>query len=119
MKPAYYDLNIIEGAGIDGNFTYLDSDSNPINLTGYTARAQFKVNRRSPEAYIDLTTENGGIVLGAALGTIKLVLSEEQYTDIQITGGVWQLELYPGGSFPPIRLLQGNVFVDKEVITDD
>ncbi len=44
------------------------------DLTGYTARAQFRQRASSPSALADLSTENGGVVLGGTQGTIQLEL---------------------------------------------
>lgn len=64
------------------------------DFTGCTARAKARPDARSKKVLFELTTENGGIVLGDTPGEIALYLSDEQ-TDLLTAcgGGVWDLEV--------------------------
>lgn len=69
----------------------------PKDLTGATARAQFRTDADAEEALLELTTENDGLVLGGTEGTVEMVLSESQATDIGVDEGAdsgeWNIEI--------------------------
>lgn len=86
----------------------------PVNLTGCTARMHVRAKLESTALLLDLTTENGGIVLGGSAGTVLIYLTDEQTEAIGWTSGVYDLEIaFPGGTVT--RLLKGSVSVSPEV----
>lgn len=63
---------------------------------------------------MSLTTENGGITLGATDGTITLFMDGSDTAPISVCCGVWDLMLYaPNGD--EYRLVQGEACVSKGV----
>ena len=67
-------------------------------LTGCTARAQIRSAITSPTVLVNLTTENGGIVLGGVAGTIELIITDTATAAITWTTGVYDLEIvFPSG----------------------
>jgi hypothetical protein len=85
-----------------------------VNITGCTARAQFRSDVTSDVILCDLTTANGRITLGGAAGTIILSLTSTVTAAFNWTNGVYDLEIiYPDGVVK--RLLQGTVTVSPEV----
>jgi hypothetical protein len=46
----------------------------PINITGYTATAQFRSDYSSSEIYLELSTANGKIVLDPLVGKITITI---------------------------------------------
>ena len=87
----------------------------PVDLTGCTARMQVRARVDSPTALLDLTTENGGIVLGGVLGTIEFCkLSATASAAIGWKSGVYDLEIvFPGGTV--LRKMAGSVAISPEV----
>src|SRR5947209_3763013 len=67
--------------------------TSPVDLTGWTARAQVRGHYSDTNPYLDLTTANGGVVLGGVAGTIQLVASASTTAALNFTSGVWDLEL--------------------------
>ena len=66
-----------------------------VNLTGYTAALKARKGISSdPE--INLTTENGGITLGGALGTITLYMSATATAALDFGDAVYDLKLIDG-----------------------
>jgi hypothetical protein len=63
---------------------------------------------------IELSTENGGIVLGNTTGTITLFLTPQQTAAINWTTGVYDLEIN-FNSNDTRKLLAGNITVIPEV----
>ena len=86
----------------------------PINLTGCTARMQVRGKLTDTVVLLDLTTLNGGIVLGGVLGTVEIKLTAVQTTAIVWTSAVYDLEIvFTNGTVR--RLLAGNVTMSPEV----
>jgi len=87
----------------------------PVDLTGCTARMHVRLKVNSPGApLLELTTENGGVVLGGALGTVEMVLTDEQTSAIDWASAVYDLEItFANGTVR--RLLQGTVSVSPGV----
>ena len=74
---------------------------------------QIRATVNSSSVIKELTTENGGIILGGTLGTIKIYMPATQ-TDLITSSGVYDLELVniTGGV---IRLLQGSATLSLQV----
>lgn len=87
----------------------------PVNLTGCTARMQARAKIESPTAYLTLTTENGGIALGGALGTIEFcILSATATAALTWKSAVYDLEIvFPDGSV--VRKVAGAISVSPEI----
>jgi hypothetical protein len=63
---------------------------------------------------LDLTTANGGIVLGDATGPVEIKLTDEQTAAITWASAVYDLEIeFTNGEVR--RLLQGAISVSPEV----
>jgi hypothetical protein len=86
----------------------------PVDLTGCTARLQVRPTIDSATALLSLTTENGGLVLGNNLGTVRRIISAAATAAFSWDSGVYDLEIiFPDGTVR--RLLAGTVSVSKEV----
>jgi hypothetical protein len=86
----------------------------PVDLTGITARMQVRDKLTSDTVLLELTTENGGIIVDNSLKTITLVITATVTAAFTFTQGVYSLELQnvAGEVFP---FTTGNVSVVKEV----
>lgn len=114
MTAALRDFTIEQGATFSQPLLWRDSSNNPVNLTGYTARMQARRSKTSEEAVVDLTTENGGIVLGGATGRITLRIPAATTNTYTWLRAYYDLELVaPGGDVR--RLLQGELNVSVGV----
>lgn len=114
MAAAVYNLNIEQGATYTRVLTWKDSSGNPINLTGYTARMQFRRNASSSEILYDANTTNGKIVLGGTAGTITFTISATDSAAFAFGCAVYDLEIESAGG-QVTRLLEGGVEVSLEV----
>jgi len=108
-------LNLVieQGTTFNPVLTYSDSAGTAIDLTGYTARMQIRLKRTSAAFLHELTTENGGITLGGAAGTIALLISATDTTAFTFTTAIYDLELITAGGIVT-RLLQGSVTLSTE-----
>jgi hypothetical protein len=109
-----YTFVIDQGADWYLNLQYTDSAGTPINLTGYTAAMQFRLNVSSATAAISLTQASGITITGAtgnlairatAAQTGALDDSAKYNYDLEITS--------PAGVVT--RLIQGTATVSSQV----
>lgn len=123
MAAGQWDTTIEQGASWVRTVTWLDGDtvdSDPVNITGYTARMQIKdlipgVPLADLDPWIELTTANSRISLGGAAGTVRLSLSAAETAALEapLHGLQYDLELVNG--VVVTRLLQGKVRFSEEV----
>lgn len=115
MAAGRYDLTIEQGATFKRTLLWQSSAATPINITGWTARMQVK-DRIGGTTLLNLTTENGGITLVGATGSISLLASATQTSAIKQKKGVYDLELQSNSATPEVtRLVSGNVVISPEV----
>jgi len=71
---ANYDITIDQGSSFYFHFQYLDENSNPINVAGYTAEMMVKRSSLLDESILHLTNArpNGGITAGFTGATFGL-----------------------------------------------
>jgi len=109
-----YNFKINKGATFQLQLVWRDADTNPVNLTGYTARMQIRPTLASETILADLTTVNSKITLGGALGTIDLLLTATETAALEGTTAVYDLELQDASGFVT-RLVEGSVELRPEV----
>ena len=118
MPAANYDFtgdNAWEqGATLFRRQTWSDSIGALVNLTGYTAKMQVRSSRLSTAILLELSTTNGGIVLGGSAGTMDLKQTAIQTAAFTWKKGVYDLELTAADG-TVTRLMQGAVEVSQEV----
>ena len=111
-----------QGVTFNPILTYRDATGALVDLTGVSARMQVRESYEATTVVLDLTTENGGITLGGALGTIALSICAEDMSAVPVNSGpgtppaafyVYDLELVAGAVTQ--RLLQGKFTVTREV----
>ena len=114
MTAGILNLTVEQGATFSRVITWRDANEAAINLTGYTARMQARRSIGAGSTFINLTTENGGITLGGAAGTITLTISATDTAALTEQSGHYDLEVVSAGGVVT-RLLQGEITVSKEV----
>ena len=114
ITPGNYDITIYQGSTFSQLFTWQDQNNALVNLIGYTARMMARASVDSVSPFITLTTENSGIALGGAAGTITLSMSAAQTAALVAQSGIYDLEVV-SGSGQVTRLLEGNLMVSAEV----
>ena len=77
------ETNLVVKLGVDWSrvLTYKQSNGTVVNLTGYTSRLQVRATTSSQVKILDLTTENGGIVIDGVNGTITVKATALQLTE--------------------------------------
>jgi hypothetical protein len=113
LRAGRYDITIEQGAGFSLPITYKPGGQTA-DLTGSTARLQVRPKVGSSEKLIELTTTNGGITLDGPAGKLTLVMSAAATAALKFARAVYDLEVVPPAA-EPYRLLEGNVFLSREV----
>lgn len=109
-----YNFIMDQGSTYTVQLVYNDPNGNPINLTGYTAKMQLRLQYGDPVAALTLSTDvGGGIVIDGPTGTINITATDEQTLVLEPTFYVYDLDLITGGTIT--RLIQGQVTVRPEV----
>ena len=116
MAAFKLNLKIDQGATFSKLVTWRTGSTTgtPVDLTGCTARMQARAKITDQSVLLDLTTANGGIVLGGTSGTVEIKLTDGQTAAISWAGAVYDLEVvFSNGDVR--RLLQGSISVSPEV----
>lgn len=109
-----YELNINQGANLSLEIALKNEDQTPLNLTGFIARMQLRASYNSPEIVVELTTENGRILINALAGILTLALSAQTTAALIAKNYVYDLEIVSPTGFVT-RVLQGEAIVSPEV----
>lgn len=115
VHPAKHNLYVYRGATFSEAITWKDENATPVDLTGFTARMHMRETMEASTPFLTLTTENNGITLGGAAGTINILATAAATSAITATGGVYDLEIVAGDNVTVTRLLEGIVFISPEV----
>ena len=129
MAAGKYNFIIEQGATLDFEIAYTDSNSDKIDLTGYTGKMQIKDKIGGSTTYITLSSSlaadgtglnfsgSNGITPPTS-GTIGVFISANSSSALDFNKAVYDLELITGSTYPVVtRLLQGTVTLNKEVTT--
>lgn len=114
MAAGIYNFAIEQGSTLNKVITWKDGDDAAINLTGYTAVAQFRPTIATAPV-LTLSSVTGGITLGGAAGTITLGATATTTAALAAGDGVWELELTSGGGVVT-RLLTGTYSILPEIV---
>lgn len=85
----------------------------PTSLAGMTARMQIRTKLEDTAVILELTTENGGILIDNALGTITIVITAVATAALTFTSAVYSLELIDGVEVIPF--IYGSITLSKEI----
>lgn len=119
IEPTQEDLTIKAGTTYDKPWEFLNEDETPMDLTGWTARMQLRSSMTADEVALELTTENGGIVIDEENSTLTILILDDQTSALAIdnakTKYVYDLEIvYPTTNYVDCPLY-GKVTVSPEV----
>ena len=108
--PSTYDLDIYKGDYLELYVTIKDSAGNPINLTGFTPKAQLKADYSAGTA-VDFTTTITGVT-----GQVKIYLSSTTSSSLTPGSYIWDFQI-TDTSGQTRTYLTGDVTVFNEVTT--
>lgn len=112
MVPGKYNMICPQGATFSQRLTWTIDDV-AVDLSGYTARMQARVNYTNTcNPIFDITTENGGITLDSS-GNIDLLINSDTTETFIAREYVYDLELNSGSEV--YRVVEGKFIVTPEV----
>lgn len=118
-KSSTGDESIEQGATYRRTFVYTSTPApniTPVDLTGYTARMQFRSNAAAVTPLLSLTdvgSADGQIIIGGQAGTVQVYITDAA-TDRLSGSGVYDLELIsPIGDV--IRFIKGAYSVSPNI----
>lgn len=115
MPAAKLNLPIIEkGATYRHTLFWKDSNNAAINLQDCTAKMQVRKTKTSETVLLELSTQNGGLIITAAAGQIDIFISDEDTENLPGTGGIYDLEIYHGNGYIT-RLCEGTLEFSDQV----
>jgi hypothetical protein len=112
MIPGKYNMVCPQGATFIQNMRYL-VDEQEVDLTTYSARMQVREKHTSPNAIVELTSDNNLITLGST-GTIGLTISDTVTATFAPKEYVYDLELV-NSQGQTTRIIEGFFLVTPEV----
>lgn len=114
MLAGRYNIICDQGSTFQRVIEIKDTDGTVFPLTGYTARMQIRREVDATSTIIELTTENGRIVVYTSLGAIELKLSASE-TAGMARGGYYDLEIIKTATGEVQKVLRGEFRLEKEV----
>lgn len=127
MSAGKYSFTIEQGATLDFELAYKDSNNDPIDLTGYQGRMQIRPSIGSDTVYITLSSsldaDGTGLNFSGSdglnpptSGTIGIYISANSSSQLDFGEAVYDLELATGSEYPVVtRLLEGQIKLSKNV----
>jgi len=128
MAAGKYNFTIEQGATVDFEIAYADSNGDPIDLTGYNARMQFRPAAGSQTLYLTLSSSLGPCGTGLNMsgsaginpptsGTIGIYISAVTSSQLDFASAQYDLEIASGSGDCAVvtRLLEGSVRLSKNV----
>jgi hypothetical protein len=113
--PLTYNIKLYQGATYRQMLTWKAGDPpQAVNLTDCTARMHVRSEINLPTTLLNLTTANGGIVLGGTAGTIEIVIADTLTSGKSWREGVYDLEIVLSNG-DVRRLIEGTVSMEPEV----
>jgi hypothetical protein len=107
-----FDITIEQGSGFSLPLTYEAPEGSLVDFTGSTGRLHVRSKYGATDTLIELTTENGGIVLTED-GEITLSMPADDTAAFSFSRGVYDLEIVPPAG-EPYKIIKGNVFLARE-----
>lgn len=112
MATGTYDTEVNQGDTWLRHLEWVDANEEPIDLSTYTARMQLRTSADAIDYVLELTTENGYIVLGDN-GTFHIEVPADVTAAIEPGSYRYDLEMITGGFVR--KILRGKIKVVAEV----
>jgi len=114
MTAGIYNFTIDQGAQYTTTIIWADSSGNPIDLTGYSAAMQLRLQAASPNpSALNLTSSNGVITITPLAGEMDILMTTAQTGALDPGFYVYDLEIALGSVVT--RIIQGQITVSAQV----
>ncbi|MFO7446208.1 MAG: hypothetical protein R6W90_07560 [Ignavibacteriaceae bacterium] len=109
-------IELIQGEDFELDISWEDEEGIPVDITGYTAKMQFRKNAGDPKIYLEASSENNKIFSDTFNNILKLKLPAEELNDLTFTHAEADLFVTsPAGK--SFRLFKAHVKLVKRVTT--
>ena len=128
MAAGKYSFTIEQGSTVDFEVVYSDSNSDPINLTSYTARMQIRPSIGSDTIHMTLSSSLGECGTGLnmsgssgttplASGSIGVFISAASSSLLDFSEALYDLEIASGSGNCSVvtRILEGRIKLSKNI----
>ncbi len=128
MAAGKYSFTIEQGATVDFEIAYKDSNGDPIDLTGYQSRMQLRPGPGSPDLYLTLSSSLGECGTGLNMsgsgglnpptsGTIGIYISAITSSLLDFDLASYNLEISSGSGncYVVNRLLEGKIKLSRNI----
>jgi len=119
MAAAIVNLDVEQGATFSKLMTWYQEDGiSVIDMTGCTAKSQWRTSVDDPTVLMELSTENGRISIDVPKGQIKIHLTKDETAALTFTSCVYDLEVFfseVSGETYSYRLCRGKVKLSKSI----
>lgn len=116
MQPASVNFTMKQGATFDDSMVFTDTNNVPVDLTGWSAKMQLRLNRFDPDPPIlTLSTDDGTIALGNQ-GLVQFQLQGSVTAALNFTRVAYDLFLYgPNNGEPAACIAEGYITLNPAV----
>ena len=118
MIPAKLNLTIYQGSTYVKPFQWKSGTTTltPVDISTCTMRMDIRKKITDPTEVLELTTENGRLVIvDGALGKFEIRLSAADTATFNFTQAVYDIEVVYPSEDPVVRVLEGSIKVIPEV----
>ncbi len=128
MAAGKYNFTIEQGATVDFEIAYKDSNSEPVDLTDHQARMQFRSTPTSANPILTLSSSitpcGSGLNLSGSSGinppssgTIGVFIAADTTADLNFTRAYYDLEIASGSGTCAVvtRVIEGAVNLSKNI----
>ena len=114
-----YNISLVQGESLDLTLNLKDSNSVPLDLSGYSVRGTVKRGFGTTGVLLDLAPV---IVTGAnnsflASGQITISISPAESSSLPVTEAVYDIERYTLNDVVVQKVMFGKIIIDPEVST--
>lgn len=101
-------LYLDQGSTFVANLVYVDNRKNPIDISGFAARAEFRSSYSTANSYIFTST-----VIDAGNGIVNLSMPYYETANVKAGRYVYDVEIYDGAVVT--KIFEGLIVVNPEV----
>jgi hypothetical protein len=109
-----HDITIEQGSDFEFPLTYEAPEGSVVDFTGSTVQLHARETYSSPTTLFELTTTNGGIILGGLAGTVTLKMAAAATALLSFSRAVYDLEVV-SSTGKKYKVIRGSVFLKREV----
>lgn len=113
ITPGKHSFTLYQGTTLRKVFTWT-VEGTPVDLTGFTGAAQLRKTAGDTVIALDLTTDNGGIIVDGAAGKITMYASALDTSELTAEKYVYDLEITDTQG-DVSRLVEGVITISKGI----